>query len=366
MKKKIVALTLCLGMIAALTGCGKDSDNNQTQKKVTKLEYTLEKEGYMGLEVENSKSVVTEEELQKYIDSDLKANAKEETIKEGVLEKDMDVNIDYKGTVEGKTYTERKASVLTLKDGVFAIDGFTDALIGKKVGETVKFTLTFPKDYDDKSYAEKEIEFEVKINHIVKTTIPELNDEYVKEVYEYLGISTVDEYKAEYERNIKINKIYAEVWPQIVKNIKIKTFDSVELDKLTTEIAEQQEMTMSSYYGMTLDEYLEAVSQSKADFMAECEGYAKEQITNELIVKHIAEAEGITVSDEEYKEELAKTMVAYDLETEEEFYKYFKDYGYDEAYFRQSFLMNKVIEFVCDNIVVVEDKEEESTTAATK
>lgn len=369
MKKKLLALTLCLGMITvAFSGCGKKSDKNGEDateaKKVTKAELTVEKEDYFGLEVEESDTAVTDEELEKYIESDLQANSTTEEVKEGILEKDMDVNIDYTGTVDGQEYTSKTGSVLKLTDGSFVIDGFVEGLIGKSVGEEVKLSLKFAEDYEDDAYAGKDIEFTVKINSIVVTKVPELNDEYVKNIYGYLSLATVDEYKEEYRRNIRVNKIYAVVWPAILENVEIKSYDSEELDKLAKEIAEQQEYSMS-LYGLTLDSYLEAVGQTKEEFLADCEEAAKEQLASEMIAAKIAEMEGITVTDEEYAEELKKTMVAYEIETEEEFYEYFADYGYDEAYFKKSFLTNKVIEFVCDNIVVVDDKPEtESETSA--
>ena len=73
MKKKLLALSLCLGMVAtSMVGCGKDSGKEEeTTKKVTKADFVIEREDYVGLEVEESVATVTDEELQKYIDEDL-------------------------------------------------------------------------------------------------------------------------------------------------------------------------------------------------------------------------------------------------------------------------------------------------------
>ncbi len=366
MKKKLLALTLCLGMVAtALVGCGDKSSEKETEttaKKEDSIKFTIERDGYVGIEVEESYATVSEEELQSYIESDLEANKTTETITEGVLEAGMVVDIDYTGTVDGSEYTSMTGSQITLDSSSFAIDGFTDGLVGKSVGEEFEMTLYFPDDFEDEAYASKEIIFTGKINGIVNTIIPELNDEYVKEVYSYLGISTVDEYKAEYERNIKVQKIYSVVWPILLENMNVEKYNEEELESVATSISENIEYNIVSY-GSDLATYLELVGMTQEEFDEECLNEAKSQLKNEAIIAYIAEKEGITVTDEEYAEELSKTMVAYGMETEEEFYEYFSTYyGYDEAYFRESFLMNKVVEFVCDNIVVVPDVEE--TTAA--
>lgn len=367
MKKKLLALGLCLGMVAtAMSGCNKDADKEkETAKKKTVAEMKIEKSDYFGLEVEESDATVTDAELEEYIKGDLKANAKTEEVKEGVLEKGMTAKLDYTGTVDGKEYASKKDLSLELKEGNFAIEGFIEGIIGKSVGDEFEMTLQFPKEYEDADYAGKDIVFKVKISAIINTIVPELTDDYVKEVYTYLGISTVDEYKAEYKKTIETNDIYKVVWPMLLKNVEVVSYDSEELEAKTTEVAEQQELSLSQY-NMTLDSYLEAASMSKEDFMKQCEDTAKEELKYNMIRDYIAKTEGISISDEEYNEELKKTMVAYGMKTEEEFYKYFSTYGYDEAFFRDNFLMNKVVEYVCDNIVVVPDKEEETKESETK
>ncbi len=361
MRKKLMALTLCLGMFAsAMTACNDDKGKEQETAKKTKGEITIEKADYVGIEVEESDATVTDKELEEYITSDLKANSKTEELKEGVLEKGMTAKIDYTGTVDGEEYASKEGLSLLLEKDQFAIDGFVDGIIGKSVGDEFELNLQFPKEYEDEKYAGKDIVFKVKINAIVNTIIPELNDEYVKEYYSYLGISTVDEYKEEYKKTILNNEVYNIVWPVILENVEVVSYDSDELSAMIKSVKEQQEYSLSQY-GMTLESYLEAASMSQADFDKQCEDTAKSELKFNMIRDYIAKTEGIKITDEEYNAELKKTMKAYDMETEEEFYKYFATYGYDEQFFRDNFLMNKVVEYICDNIKVVPDKEEETT-----
>lgn len=364
MKKRLLALGLCLGMVAtAMVGCDKDTGEEETTgKSATKAEITIERADYFGVEVEESYATLTDEDLEEYIQSDLEANATTEQIDQGVLEEGMTANIDYAGTVDGEEYASKEGLDLVLSDGNFAIEGFIDGIIGKSVGDEFEMTLQFPAEYEDADYAGKDIVFSVKVNYIVNTIIPELTDEYVQEVYSYLGLSTVEEYKAEYRKTIINNQIYNAIWETIVENVEVVSYDSEELEALTTTIAEQQELTMTNY-GYTLDSYLELMSMSSEDFIAQCEESAKYELKYNMIRDYIAETEGISITDEEYNAELKKTMVAYGMETEEEFYEYFATYGYDEQFFKDNFLMNKVVEFVCDNVVVVPDAEEETTAS---
>ncbi len=364
MKKRLLALGLCLGMVAtAMVGCDKDTGEEETTgKSATKAEIKIERADYFGVEVEESYATLTDEDLEEYIQSDLEANATTEQIDQGVLEEGMTANIDYAGTVDGEEYASKEGLDLVLSDGNFAIEGFIDGIIGKSVGDEFEMTLQFPAEYEDADYAGKDIVFSVKVNYIVNTIIPELTDEYVQEVYSYLGLSTVEEYKAEYRKTIINNQIYNAIWETIVENVEVVSYDSEELEALTTTIAEQQELTMTNY-GYTLDSYLELMSMSSEDFIAQCEESAKYELKYNMIRDYIAETEGISITDEEYNAELKKTMVAYGMETEEEFYEYFATYGYDEQFFKDNFLMNKVVEFVCDNVVVVPDAEEETTAS---
>ncbi len=372
MKKKLLALSICLSVLAvAMAGCGENDKEeettvnetaNDTANKVkTELKYSIEKSDYFGLEIEESDANLTDEKLQEYIDSDLAANYTE--VKEGVVEEGMVIGVDYEGKVGDEVFDSAKDKELKLKKGNYTIDGFIQGIIGKSVGEEFELNLTFPKDYTDEDYAGKDIVFKVKIISIHQPAV--LTDDYVKDVYSYLGISTVEEYKEEYRATIILQNMYKVLWPVVLENVVVESYDSEEMDSYVTKYMESLEKSVSSY-GMDMAAYLEYMGMTEDELITEYEKAYKDETKYYLIRDYIAEQEGLSISDEEYTEELKKTMVAYDFETEEEFYKYFATYGYDEEYFRDNFLTNKVVEFICDNAVIVPDvieKETETETA---
>ncbi|MBP3338665.1 MAG: FKBP-type peptidyl-prolyl cis-trans isomerase [Lachnospiraceae bacterium] len=371
MKKRLIALLMCTGLvITAFSGCKKGSDGAEQEtgstEEKTELVWSISREDYFGLEIEESKAHITDEELQKYIDSDLKANAEEVDLKEAPLEMGQYAVIDFEGKTDGKTVISKSDYEIELGAGQVLFEGFDEGLVGKKKGDKFDLTLKYPKDYEDESLREKEIVISVTVDKVFDLNIPELNDEYVKKVYTYLGISTVEEYKAEYKRTIEEKMQYDVLWPLVMKNVVIEIYDSEELKKKATPTFEYYEYMYSQTEG-GLAGALEQSGMTEDEFYKKyCEDPAKEEIKYYLIRDYIAETEKIEVTDEEFEAELKKSMELYDVETKEEFYKKFESQGYDEEYFRDNFLTNKVVQFICENAVVVEDAEKESETAATE
>lgn len=218
-----------------------------------------------------------------------------------------------------------------------------DAYMGIEVDEDIA-TIT---DEELQEYIQSDLEANADENG----NIPELTDEYVQAVYSYLGISTVEEYMEEYRSTIVLQDIYEVVWPEIIENIEIIGYDYDEVHNLVELCIEELESNLIGYE-MDLEDYLEYIEMTKEDLELEYLNSAIDDAVYCEVRDYIATAENISVSDEEYIEELSKTMVTYEFDTEEEFYEYFGAYGYDEEYFRDNFLTNKVVEFICENIVV--------------
>ena len=155
---------------------GKGFNENGTLEGVKAADYVTVCD-YSALKISKKDVEVSESDVQSQIDSIL-ANYSQVTDRK--VKKGDTVNIDYKGTVDGKQFDGGTASAQSLKigSGTF-IDGFEDQLIGKTPGETVEVKVTFPKDYQGKEVAGKDAVFETKINYIEET--PKLTDQFVKE-----------------------------------------------------------------------------------------------------------------------------------------------------------------------------------------
>ena len=201
MRKKMIALFLCISTVAALSGCGSSKSSTSTGN-ADSAEKLVKLGDYKNIEVEVDKSYeISDNSVQETIENYFLTapiyteNKEKDTVADGDV-----ANIDYEGTKDGEAFDGGSAKGYNLKigSGTF-IDGFESGLIGKKVGETVDLNLTFPEDYGSEDLAGKDVVFKVTINSIQDESYPTydtLNDEYVKDNYnDYYGVSTVEELK---------------------------------------------------------------------------------------------------------------------------------------------------------------------------
>lgn len=367
MKKRLLAVALCMCTAFLSVACGGGEDNGN---KETKTEAKYELGEYKGIKVDASLSSVPQEDIDKYLEQFLQYNAKEEEIKEGTLAKGDVIKVTYKSTVDGKEYKNSVGYKVTLSDKGFAVDGFVDGLIGKNVGEKVTLNLKLPSDWSEKDYANKDIVFEVTIECIVKTVVPELTDEYVTENFSYLGLKTKDDFvKYITEDVLYIDRIYYEVWEEVLKNFNVISYDSDKLKGVITEYAESFEYDLYVYYQMDLESYFEQYSVSEEEHNKQIEDSAKAYLKQEMLIDAIAEAEGITITEEMYQKEMLEMAGAYGYKTVAEFEEAYKDSMTRED-FEYSILSYLVEEFVCKNVVFVEGfglrNEEESSSGNTE
>ncbi len=357
MKKKLLALTMGVCMVASLAACG--SDDAETEK--TNGSITLGK--YKGIEVEESVATVTDDELQDYIDYILDSNKTTENVKEGTTKKGDKILAVYTASKDGEKINDLSSASagtnVTLSDDGFVIKGFVDKIIGHNVGEKVEFDITIPEDFTNEKYKGQTVHYVVEIKAIVVTTVPELTDEWVKNTYGYLNLNNVDEFKAYYKENLFLNTVYNEIAEEVMKNQTVESYDSDRLAEMTS-IYRQQTEDQLAYYGIALDAYLQAMEKSEEAFNKEMEDQAKESLKNEMFVYKVAETEGLTISDEEYSAKMLEYAKSMALESESELMSYYEG-SLNAEDFKYSMLGEKVQKFICDNITIVPDKEEPTT-----
>ena len=156
---------------------------------------------YKGLEAEKEEVVVTDEDIDSEIMTDRKRNSRLLTVTDRPAEKDDKVIIDFEGFVDDVPFEGGKAEKqsLVLGSGSY-IPGFEDQIIGHSAGETFDITVKFPEDYGAEHLAGREAVFKITLHEIKYEEIPELNDDFVKEVSDTLD--TVDAYKADIKAKI--------------------------------------------------------------------------------------------------------------------------------------------------------------------
>lgn len=305
MKKKILLVLMSVVLVISATGCSSSASNEYVS--VSK---------YKGVEIEKvEETEVTDAEVEENIQSTLEAEGTTEEVKDrkDVQEGDT-VNMDYVGKVDGEEFEGGAAegAELEIGSGQF-IEGFEEALIGKKVGETSDIDVTFPEDYSAE-LAGKDAVFTVTINSIIKTTPAELTDKFVQSVSD--KSKTVDEYKKEIKEELEASNEEASkstlinsAWQAVMDQTKVNKYDEdrvTELQNTATNYYTQ----MAQAYGMELADYISESGITQEQFDEQMKQNAQEYFKEEQAIEVIAKDAKLTPSDEEYEK-------AYEAKAEE-------------------------------------------------
>ncbi len=374
-RRKIIGLGLVLSLL--LAGCGQGGSKEDIQETtVQETEDTTDTSAenkiylsqmdvsdlvelgtYKGVEVEVASVQVPETMVDSYMEymlslqSELTAVTDRDTVEEGDT-----VTIDYVGKQDGVAFdggTDTDAK-LEIGSGSF-INGFEDGLIGVKKGETVELNLTFPADYWMEDMAGKEVVFTVTVKEIETSVTPELTDEYVVSLG-MEGVSTVEEYRqtvhemlveemqAEYEYQVQVAVV-----EKVMANSQIQD-PAEELQKKYADVAMRQMQSAADYYGMELESYVKsAYGIELAQYETEINAGAFEAAKQAMLCKKIADVEGIEVTDEELDAAVEENYASLGYGSAQDFKS-----GNDMEEYRDSILLNKIIEFLVSNAVISE------------
>ncbi len=227
--------------------------------------------------------------------------------------------IDYEGFVGGKAFEGGKdeAHHLKLGSGQF-IPGFEEQIVGHKIGESFDVTVTFPKEYHAEELKGKEAVFKVSLNGIEKVELPELDDEFAKDVSEF-------ETLAEYKKDIKakIEKRNAEEAEHAVEEqLLTAIIDSIEGDIPACMYDNECENMFRDYenrlmqQGISMDMYLQYSGMTRAKMTEELRPQAERQVKATLALEAIAKAEKITVGAKEIEAEYQRVADSYQIDVE--------------------------------------------------
>lgn len=227
------------------------------------------------------------------------------------------VVIDFEGFKDGVAFEGGKAEKypLELGSGSF-IPGFEDQLVGASAGDEKDVDVTFPEDYGAEDLAGAPVVFKVKVHEVKETKVPELDDEFAKDVSEF---ETLDEFKADLEKKLKERRETSAqqefenaVLTKLIENTEMEVPDAM-VEYETDRIIEDYEQRMQGV-GFTFDQYLEMMGTNRAAFRENAKTAALRQIQGELIFSAIAEAENVQPTEEQIAEEYQKVADQYEME----------------------------------------------------
>lgn len=301
---------------------GKGKDFIYTVTFYVKPEVTVKE--YKGLQVEKFSTRVTKKDVEKELEQIRDKNARIVSVEDRELKKDDISTIDFEGFLDGVAFEGGKGEnfELTIGSGAF-IPGFEDQLIGMKIGEEREINVTFPKEYHADNLAGQDAMFKVKLISIKSKVLPELDDEFAKDVSEF---ETLEEYKKDLEKKVKADK-EAEAKRQKESKVLEKLVENVEVNLPEPMIDEEVEKMLEqfsanlSYQGITMEQYCEYMGSTLEDFKKNLRPNATRDIKIKLALEYIAKAEDIKVEDADIDARIEELAAQYGNETDSASFK---------------------------------------------
>lgn len=274
---------------------------------------------YKGVEVPKSEIAVTDEEVDAEVKKEQDKNARTVAVEDRAAANGDITTIDFEGFVDGVAFEGGKGTdyALTLGSGTF-IPGFEDQLVGANTGDHVEVKVTFPEEYQAKELAGKEAVFQCDVKKIETKEVPELDDEFAKDVSEF---DTLAEYKEDVKKKLTEKK---EKEARTAKeNAAVdKAIENAQMDipELMTKTECRQMMDDFSrrmqQQGLSMEQYFQFTGQSMDKMMEDMKPQALKRIQTRLVLEKIAEVENIQPTEEEVEEEFKKMADAYKMEVE--------------------------------------------------
>ena len=275
---------------------------------------------YKGLEIGKKAVKVTKKDLEDALEGTLKENASL-VLKEGEAALGDIVVMDFAGKINGELFEGGSAQNHELELGSHQfIPGFEEQLVGHKAGETVNVNVTFPENYTEELKGKPAV-FECKIHEVKEKKLPELNDEFVKEL-KVEGIETVEAFRARKEEDLKKQKelearreYMSKLIEEIVKGSKIDLADEIVENQVESRKEDMVKRIEQS--GLTLEQYLQILGQKEEQFVAQLREQALKETKEYVVLEEIAKVEKIEITDADLEFEYAKIAEQYKMKVED-------------------------------------------------
>ena len=314
---------------------------------------------YRGLEAAKDTVRVTKAEIEEEIELVRKRNGRQITLEDQPAADGDETVIDFEGFLDGVAFEGGKGEKFPLKLGSGSfIPGFEEQLVGHKAGDSFEINVTFPEDYGAKELAGKETVFKITIHEVKRTELPEVDDEFVKDVSEF---NTLDEYKADVKAKITERK----------QKTAERNFEEALIDELLAHtdvdipapmIDNEVDAQVRDYeyrlqmQGGSLDMYFQYTGMNMEKLRESFRPGAERQIRTRLALEAIVKAENIEATAEELEEEYKKIASGYNVELEK-----VKE-SIPAAGITEDVVMRKAVELIKANAVKPAKKESKKDT----
>ena len=324
-------------------------DKGVTLKAAVFTKPEVEISEYKGLEVEKDSVEVSDEDIMKDIDATRERNSRMLTVEGRAAENGDEATIDFEGFLDGVAFDGGKGEKypLVLGSGSF-IPGFEEKIIGKNVGEEFDIDVTFPEDYGAENLAGKAVVFKIKLHELKVKELPELDDEFVKDVSEF---NTVDEYKADIRAKLTERRektVENKLENDLINALLEKTQVDVPACMIEQEIDGQvrdYEYRLSSQ-GISLDMYFQYTGMTMEQLRENLKADSEKQVKVRLALGKVAKLEKLKALKKDIEAEYKKIATGYNLDIET------VKSGISEESISEDIILRKAVDFIKENAVI--------------
>lgn len=274
---------------------------------------------YKGLSAEKEAVTVEDSEIDADIEAARKRLARVSTITEGTAENGDEAVIDFEGFVDGVAFEGGKGEKYPLKLGSGSfIPGFEEQIVGKSVGENFDISVKFPEEYGAENLAGKDAVFKIVLHEIKRTELPELDEDFVKDVSEF---DTVDEYKADIKAKIEAKKEKAAEYAY-EEGLLDDLLANTELDLPAPMVEDEIDMNVRDYeyrlqmQGGNLQMFFQYTGQTMEQLRESFRPQSERQLKIRLALESVVATENIEASDEDIEAEYKKIAEGYKTDLE--------------------------------------------------
>lgn len=275
---------------------------------------------YKGLKVALEEVKVTDEDIDREL-TRLRNDHGIQQVKEDAAKLNDTVIIDFKGYVDDIPFEGGEAKEYSLKLGSNSfIPGFEDQLVGIKAGEERTITVKFPDNYVQ-NLASKEAKFEIKCHEVKETIIPELNEDFVKEL-DYQGVDTIDQLKEKVTKDLEAKKTRQasdnrlnKIIQTIVDSSKVEMSSLIVEDEVNAEIENAKHQIESN--GLSFEDYLKAMNLTMEQYRQNVQANANAILTRTFVIDEICRKENIVVDSKALNDKYAELAKMYSMKVED-------------------------------------------------
>ena len=307
-------------------GAPSISDENVTDERTAVFSFTVTLYPevtlgqYKGIEASRETVTVSDEDVNAEVESARKRNARKVSVEREAQMGDT-ANIDFDGFLNGERFDGGKAEGYDLELGSNSfVPGFEEQIVGMQIGEEKDLDITFPEEYVEE-LAGKAVVFKVKLNSLTVSELPELDDEFAKDVSEF---DTLDEYKADIRANLEKRrqdeaeeKVRSEIMHKAAENMTVEIPDVMVQEKVEEILRNYAANFGLNSRDMDYAQLMQMMGLDENTVNVSIRPGAQVQVKNDLLIEAVIKAENIEVSDEEVEEYLNKVAESIQAQPEE-------------------------------------------------